>query len=913
MPVFASSLRQLLVRHSGQLRRPTVALISSMACLVLMIALFAAFTLSNSHQQNLQENADATRNLATLVYTDVQQSIGGVDRVVQVSARLLEGEPELITASGRFLEDFVERQKYLRPEIAGIYLTDPRGLIVFPRQPPAASPWSVADQPYFQHLRSVPDTGVAIAAPADARFGSEPMIVLARAFKDRHGSLAGTVIATLPTSRYHRQMAGLRLRSGDVFALFDKDRQLVFRFPLPNPSESLVGGVWSAPTPLGQMLDQGLRQGMFRALSPSEGVDRMSAFQLFDHLPLGLLVQVSTTEQMQAWRSELNRTAVLVLAFVAFVALLTGMILKSWKRQTEERRLTDIIIDSSPVAIYTRDPQGRVTQWNAASEALFGWSAAESLARPLRGFSEQQQQESRALQQRVLAGETIHGLELTRLRKDGALVELSATMAPLQDSEGRVMGVVSIATDISERRRAESRVEHLAYHDVLTGLPNRALLKDRFAQAADLASRSQTMLALVFMDLDNFKTINDSLGHAVGDQLLLQLSERLIGCVRSSDTVCRHGGDEFLMLLQNLADVEAVSATIEKVQAQVRRPFVVDGHELSCSLSMGVAMFPADGTDFEALLREADIAMYQAKDGGKDMARFFDPTMDVQAHDHLLIRNGLRTALEQQHFELHYQPQFDLDNGQLTGVEALIRWRHPEQGLIAPGRFIPVAEDSGLIVPIGAWVLREACRQAVAWRDAGLPPMTVAVNLSAIQFKRGQVECAVNEALQASGLAPGWLELELTESTLIQDSETVLASVMRLKAMGVQISIDDFGTGYSSFAYLKRFAVDKLKIDQSFVRSIMSDKDDAAIVQAIISMARSLGVKSIAEGIETGAVADCLKAMGCDEAQGYFFARPMPAAAFEAFASHYSSGRPAADPDADPHSKKPRQLAPGGA
>jgi diguanylate cyclase (GGDEF)-like protein/PAS domain S-box-containing protein len=449
--------------------------------------------------------------------------------------------------------------------------------------------------------------------------------------------------------------------------------------------------------------------------------------------------------------------------------------------------------------------------------------------------------------------------------------------------DGVFQGYRGTGSDITERRQAEQKIEFLAYHDPLTGLPNRVLLQDRLQQALALAERNGTGLALVFLDLDNFKKINDSLGHAAGDVLLQEVALRLKRCVRDTDTISRQGGDEFVLILRDLHGAEGSLPVLTKIMETLQEPVRCEGNELSTSASIGVALYPQDGRDFETLRKKADMAMYRAKEAGRNTYRFFDEAMDDEAVEHLLMRSGLRRALERHEFVLHYQPQIDLATGQVIGAEALLRWQHPEYGLVPPGRFIPVAEESGLIVAIGEWVLHEACRQAAAWQRAGLPPLVLAVNLSAVQFRRGSVEETVLRALAASELRPEYLELELTETILIQNVEQVMASVRRLKQLGVKLSIDDFGTGYSSLSYLKRFDIDKLKIDQSFIRDLASDPDDAAIVRAIIQMAHSLDVRAIAEGVETPDMLRQLRAFGCDEAQGYHFARPMPAAEFERY------------------------------
>ncbi|MGE5451334.1 MAG: putative bifunctional diguanylate cyclase/phosphodiesterase [Acidobacteriota bacterium] len=446
-----------------------------------------------------------------------------------------------------------------------------------------------------------------------------------------------------------------------------------------------------------------------------------------------------------------------------------------------------------------------------------------------------------------------------------------------------------LSVEVQERREAEQRVEFLAYHDVLTRLPNRELARDRLNQAIADAHRHQTLVALVFLDLDHFKTINDSLGHAVGDRLLQWVAGCLREHVREADTVSRQGGDEFLLILKDLPDVESVTPIVSKLLEELSKPVVIDGRELSTAASMGIALSPNDGEDFETLSQRADTAMYRAKEEGRNTYRFFDDRMNQESVERLTMRQELRRALEQKQFELHYQPQVDLRTRRVVGIEALIRWRHPDKGLIPPGRFIPVAEDSGLIVPIGDWVIEEASRQTMAWKHAGLNVVPIAVNLSALQFRRGNLEAIVAQALAASGMPATLLELELTESVLISDSDSVEARLRGLKQMGVTVSIDDFGTGYSSLSYLRRFPVDKLKIDQSFVRDLDRSPDDVGIVRAIIQMAVSLGLKTIAEGVETEPMAQLLTDLGCEEGQGYGFARPMTAEDMAAWLSSHAA------------------------
>ncbi len=439
----------------------------------------------------------------------------------------------------------------------------------------------------------------------------------------------------------------------------------------------------------------------------------------------------------------------------------------------------------------------------------------------------------------------------------------------------------AVSAQNEKMQAAQERMEVMATHDALTGLPNRSLARDRFEQAA--ARRGKHSVAMLYLDLDNFKNVNDTLGHGSGDTLLKLVSDRLASLLRSADTVARLGGDEFLLLVPEVNDGAAVAEIANKVVAGLMAPFDVIGLEIFAGCSMGITMFPADGADFDSLLKKADIAMYRAKESGRNGFRFWDGEMNASVVEHVELLSAMRAALAHGDFTLSYQPQFDLRTGRLIGAEALIRWRHAEMGSISPVRFIPLAERSGLIIPIGDWVLQEACAQAQRWRAAGWTDLTISVNVSPVQFKRGSVETSVAQALAASGLPSTNLELELTESLLIQDSLALAESLASLRRMGVRFAIDDFGTGYSNLAYLKRFEVERLKIDQTFVRRLTDDLQDQAIVRAIVQMASSLNLFTVAEGVEDAATLALLGDLGCQQGQGFHWSPAVPAAEFEVF------------------------------
>ncbi len=450
----------------------------------------------------------------------------------------------------------------------------------------------------------------------------------------------------------------------------------------------------------------------------------------------------------------------------------------------------------------------------------------------------------------------------------------------VRDSDNQITHYIGIYTDLTRYKQAQAKAEFLTYHDALTRLPNRTLVRDRAELAVASARENRSGLAIMVIDVDHFKNINDSLGHQRGDLVLQAVAQRLQSSLLDSETLSRHTGDEFLALLPNLSDREHINQTLLNIQASMSRSFNAEEQKLSITVSVGISVFPDDGEDFDSLLKAADLAMHRAKSSGRNNWRYFTEQMNIEAQDRIHIGNELHRALTDHQLHLHYQPQIDLSTGKLMGAEALLRWQHPELGNIPPGHFIPIAEEYGLIVQIGEWVIQEACRQAMTWQMSGQPEFRISVNLSAAQFYRGDLVATVRQALADSRLPSHCLELELTESIMMNNTEQMIHTVSQLKQLGVQLSIDDFGTGYSSLAYLKRFQVDKLKIDQSFIRDMLHEKNDAAIVRAIIQMAHSMNLKTIAEGVEESAQMNVLRAESCDEIQGYHIARPREASAF---------------------------------
>jgi diguanylate cyclase (GGDEF)-like protein/PAS domain S-box-containing protein len=547
-----------------------------------------------------------------------------------------------------------------------------------------------------------------------------------------------------------------------------------------------------------------------------------------------------------------------------------------------EQERAQVTLNCIGDAVACTDISGNISFLNLVAEKMTGWSLQEADGRPMAEVlrildASNRQTIPDPMKMVVGQNRSMHlPADCVLIRRDGFEIPIEDSVAPIHDREGRPTGAVIVFRDVSAARAMALQMAHSAQHDFLTGLPNRMLLNDRVSQAMALARRHIKKVAILFLDLDGFKHINDSLGHAIGDKLLQSVAKRLVDCVRGSDTVSRQGGDEFVVLLSEVERSEDAALKAGRMLQAVAEPHSIDHHDLHVTTSIGVSVYPDDGLDSETLIKNADTAMYQAKENGRQSFQFFKPPMSVRAVERQSIEEGLRRALERQEFSLCYQPKIHLKTGDISGAEALIRWVHPSRGLVSPAKFIPVAEDCGLIVPIGNWVLREACKQARNWIDTGLPLGTMAVNISALEFRDEHFLDGVFTVLKETGLDPKFLELELTESVLMKHAEATEAILKTLKAKGVQVAVDDFGTGYSSLSYLRKFPIDALKIDQSFVRQITTSPEETTIVTAVISMGRSLKLRVVAEGVETPEELAFLRIHQCEEAQGYYFSHPIP-------------------------------------
>ncbi len=879
------STDSVTARHSSKrfLRR----LVASVVVLNAIVIALALLALHKSRIRYEERALTAATNIAVFQERDLASTVAQVDLVLQTIADEVAEARSAPAPGDASLNNFILRQSGRLQALHGLRITNARGDVTHGLGMVAGSHANLANRPYFVELASHPDAGIVISKPLVSRVSGEWEIVLARRLAGRDGAFDGVVYATIPLQYFVDKFATIDLGAHGIVGLRDADLGVIARWPSIRSIAQDVGTRTVSPA-LRDAIAAGRTAGTFSGQSGSDGVERTLSFRRVGQLPLIIVVGLGKADYLVDWYAELMRATALasLFAFVTFMFTLT--IHRSWLRREadvdalalQERKFRTLL-DSSPDGLVIADALGVIALVNRNAELMFGYGADELVGRPIRTLLPARFSAFALAPAAADAGEAAGPRDLWAVTKGGREFPVGISVSSIDTDQG---GLVAAAIrDMSERHASARHIEYLAHHDALTALPNRTVMESRFEQAVADAARSDTHVALMFLDLDSFKSVNDSLGHPVGDELLKGVALRLAQFARASDIVSRQGGDEFLIVFTGLASDADIGLAADRLMEQFKAPFVIDGHEIATSLSVGIALFPQDGDDFATLLKKADIAMYQAKSEGRDTWRLFSDRMHVETLGRHRIRNALHQAIERGEFRLHFQPQIDLASGRVIGAEALLRWTHAELGAVPPAEFIPVAEESGLIVPIGAWVLDEACRQAVAWQAPGRPPLSVAVNISAVQFARGDLEATVRRSLAASGLAPELLELELTESILIRNVDSVLATVMRLKRLGVMLSIDDFGTGYSSLTYLKRFAVDKLKIDQSFIRDLVVDAESGAIVQAIVQMARSLNLKTVAEGIEDAGVLAHLKALACDQGQGYGIARPMPAPALLEF------------------------------
>jgi diguanylate cyclase (GGDEF)-like protein/PAS domain S-box-containing protein len=839
--------------------------------LLLLVAIWAA----TSHFIQI-ERATAKRatvdSLSELIDTyeaQMARSLGAIDQTLKAVkyAVELQGVKAALPALG---------EHGLLPSglVFEVSIADSDGYIVA-SNPPGA-PARVSHQRYFSiHKEGDNDFPYVSNTEQDGN-PIEGRVHFTRRLNDAQGRFNGVVMVEVAPAYFTSGYERSRLGDWGVLGLLGSDGKVrAMRI-----GERLT---WGQRTPTA--LDMDTKSA---SVSAWDGVPRATSVRRLHGFPLSAVVGLAEQEQMAQF--EQHRIGYLWEAGVASMVLILSVAVVSrwsWKLTLSQRRIrraqetyaaaSEASLDAFFVLSGVRDIDGTVTD--------FRIDATNSRAEKMTGLSKEDLHRTSLCT--LLPEWRLNGIfaQLVWVTENGGVHEEEWENRAIaiksnwlhRQVVGVEGGVVAIIRDISSRKLAEERVRYMAHHDGLTGLPNRSLIDDRLSQSILHAQRNSDSLAVAFIDLDSFKMVNDGLGHNAGDELLKIVAERMVGCVRRNDTVGRFGGDEFVVILSNPNDDAAtITPVLEKIRTAVTQSIILCGQAVQVGCSIGVALYPRDGNSPEELLLNADAAMYRAKQMGANCFQFYAPEMNASVEAKLMLLEGLRNALEEGQFRVLYQPKVDLRTGLIFGAEALIRWQHPEQGMISPLRFIPLAEESGMIVSIGAWVLETACKQSMAWQAAGLAPITISVNVSARQFEENQLIERVALAMQESGIAPDTLELEVTESLIMRDLQQSIAKMRELNAMGVSLSIDDFGTGYSSLSALKSFPISRLKIDKSFVSELADNPDDQAIALAVISLAHKLDLKVIAEGVETEQQRDFLRDNECDEMQGYLFSPPVP-------------------------------------
>lgn len=885
MKFLISRIQHLVSLPQESWRRLTLLALGTLAFLT--YATLLAIGLTIAHQR---ESEFARRNLDNLARVLEDHAHSTIDKIDTI---LLGGQLHLSPLREKYSVDvnasLARHLQLIASESQSLRVADAQGRFIYDAAGQTADA-RISDRDYFKRNRDDRSGRLIISEPLFARITHNWVITLSRRLEDSHGNFAGLIQAAIRTEHFQNFFTSLNLGDGQSVALVDEQERLIARHPAV---PSRIGERVSHPK-IAELIRLQAAYTSFTTRSALDGVERLYTVRRVGDYPFYVVVGHAPAHFLTNWRQQVF-WATLSAALLA--AVLGGWIvvwLRTYDRAREIAqgmtrayettfRRTRALLDSLPDPAWLSDRQGLLIAVNDAYAALSGKAVDAILGQPVENTLPSRLGQALA----ALAGEAL--LQQCQQKQTGDLhcddggqhhYEFIAT--PVFDDRGVIAGVAGVARDITQLHEDQQRIRHLAEHDLLTDLPNRVLLTTHMASALAETLGNQAELALMFLDLDHFKNINDTLGHDIGDQLLLQVAQRLSASLDERDTISRQGGDEFAILIRGHGAPARLATIAQRLINAISHPFVVAGHELRVGASIGICTYPNDGNDIGSLLKNADTAMYQAKAAGGNTYRFFTPEMNLRISERVTLENNLRRALYGDEIFVHYQPQTDVRNGRLIGFEALVRWQHPELGNIPPTRFIPVAEESSLIYQVGERVLREACQQNRRWQDLGLPPVVVAVNLSAVQLRLPDLPQRVARILAETGLDPRWLELEITESAFIHDTERIIDILQQLRAIGIKLSVDDFGTGYSSLGYLKRLPFDRIKIDQSFVRDLPADSDDIAIVRAIIAIAASLQKEVIAEGVEQEGQREFLLQLGCELMQGYHFGKPASAASAEA-------------------------------
>ena len=871
-------------------------LLLAIASANLLVIGLTANSLFQSRQLYIQRAETLTLNVASAVDLSLSGTIGKIDLALSAVGDELEAELARGGLDPALANAFMVRQEKRMPEVEGFRASDPHGSVILGNGINPNAPASNGDRDYFLHHREHDDGMLFITKPVWGRIVNHYIIILSRRYNFPDGRFAGVVHATISLDQIFRQLSHFDLGRRGTIVVRDRDLGLIVRYPaIPDRPAGQIGNS-DVSQEFRTTYASRQNSAVFHTRAGSDGIARIFAFQRIGRAPMLVNAGIATEDYLADWTDTAYESGSMALGFLLMSSALGVLLLRLLGQTIRDSTRNRIYLQNASDGVQIVDAQGRLVEVNDRFCALLGFTRDELLAMSDEQWSarwpDQTIQGSSLL--RLLDQTAATTAEARLQHKDGRILHVEANFSSFNLDDGRFL--CASIRDVTDRKAATERIEQLAFYDPLTKLPNRRLMLDRLSQALASSSRHHRFGAVMMIDMDDFKTLNDTHGHDIGDRFLVEVAVRLRGCLREGDTAARLGGDEFVVILEGLEGASgaaiATETVAEKILDSLRQPYQLElGNQQReaaqrsyyCTSSIGITLFLEQTLSVDELMKRADTAMYQAKAAGRNTLRFFDPQMQAAVNARSALELDLRRAIEDSQFQLFYQPQINA-SGECFGVEALLRWNHPERGWVAPGNFIPLAEETGLILPLGHWVLEAACSQIARWAtQPGLQALTVSVNVSAKQFHQPEFVGLVLRSLKKSGASASQLKLELTESLLVRNIEDVISKMNMLKSHGVGFSLDDFGTGYSSLSYLKRMPLDQLKIDQTFVRDILDDPNDAAISQTIVALADSLGLQVLAEGVESEAQRDMLEGQGCRAYQGFLFSKPLPPGELEAF------------------------------